>query len=424
MPSASVARRVAAVVFLVAAASCGGSSTGEAPVDGGTGPNPFPAPHPQMPLVAAQGGPILMNPQLITVTFQGDTLAPQLDGFSDAMPASTWWSQVSSDYQGIGALTSAAHVSITQAASAAYTDSVMGGASTIDEFLQQNVTDGVLPDPTAQTIYLVYMPPSTMVSLDGQSSCVDGGFAGYHKSTGITPKAGGAAVDASYAIVVRCAPPVPQLMMSEQTYMTISGSHEIIEAATDGKPISQGFAWAMGDLGWGIFGPEVADLCADTLGTGQDQWSEGAFTYQRSWSNSSAKAGKDPCVPIPSSEVYFNAAPQLHSCPGVGGCVTLSVGGSTAPPVELDAFSDADLPAWQIKALDVGAAVANMPSALTLTLDKTTVKNGDIAHLTIQLNTSIPAYPGNFPAKTTVVYVVSLVDTTNAHFWPIVVQEQ
>jgi hypothetical protein len=364
--------------------------------------------------VTPQGGPTLVNSQLVTVTFQGDPLAQALNDFSDAMPGSTWWTQVSQDY-GVGTLTSAAHVTIMQAAAGSYSDSTIGAASTITQMIQQQVTDGLLPPPTPQTIYLEYLPPNTMVSLDGQSSCVNGGFAGYHKSTSVTPKGGGAAVDASYAIIVRCNPPVPQLMMTEQAYMTISGSHELIEAATDAKPISQGFAWIMNDLGWGIFGPEVADLCADVLGTGQDQWNEGNFTFQRSWSNSSAAAGKDPCVPIPQGAVYFNAAPQMS-------VVTLGVGGSQT--VELDAFSTADMAAWQLKALDVGAATASTASTLSLTVDKPTVKNGDAAHLTIKLNAAIPAYPGNFPAKTTVVYVVSLVDLTNAHFWPIVVQQQ
>jgi hypothetical protein len=190
-----------------------------------------------------------------------------------------------------------------------------------------------------------------------------------------------------------------------------------VEAATDAKPISQGFAWVMNDIdiGWGIFGPEVADLCADTLGTGQDQWQEGGFVFQRSWSNSSAAAGKDPCVPIPSSEVYFNAAAQT-------GNVTLGLGGSAT--IELDAFSDAPFPAWTLKALDVGAATANMSSPLTITIDKTSVMNGDVAHMTVKLNAAIPAYPGNFPAKTTVIYVVSIANMRNAQIWPVTVQQQ
>jgi hypothetical protein len=416
-------RARAAVALLAAAAACGGSSQGTAPGgDGGTTPPPdgYPAPHPPMPLVTNQMmGAAIASPQLVTVTFQGDTLATPLHAFSDAIPGSAWWTQVSGDY-GAGTMTNLMHVTDVQGAAGSYTDvdAIGAGPSSMATFIQQEVADGIFPDPGASTVYLIYLPMGTTVTLDASTaqpkqSCVNGGFAGYHSSTKITPKAGGAAVDAAYAIVARCDPPIPQLMMTQQTFMTLTASHEVIEAVTDSKPVSVGPQWVMPDGAWGaVAGGEVADLCSDVLGTGQDQWSEGSFVYQRSWSNTSAKAGHDPCVPIPMGEVYFNAAPQTE-------LVQLGIGGSSQ--VELDAFSDAEMAAWKIEAIDVGAALSMATSQLTITLDKTSVKNGDVAHATIKLGAAIPDY--GFGAGLDVVYIVSLVDSSNAHFWPIVVEQ-
>src|SRR5580704_11342541 len=120
-------RGVGTATALFFAASCGGSSTARAPgEDGATPGNGYPAAHPPFPAVTNLGGPTLSNPQLITVVFNGDTLAPQLNAFSDAIPTSTWWKQVSGDY-GVGALTSAAHVTIMDPPPTQFTDSVSGG---------------------------------------------------------------------------------------------------------------------------------------------------------------------------------------------------------------------------------------------------------------------------------------------------------
>src|SRR5947209_6592361 len=56
-------------------------------------------------------------------------------------------------------------------------------------------------------------------------------------------------------------------------------------------------------------GRETGDLCAQNEGVHfkPDAY---AYTVQRSWSNASAAAGKDPCVPGRPG-VYFNAAPVV-----------------------------------------------------------------------------------------------------------------
>jgi len=51
---------------------------------------------------------------------------------------------------------------------------------------------------------------------------------------------------------------------------------------------------------------EVADFCVDQFGltTQHDTATAGTNTVQRIWSVSAATAGTNPCVPIPSGEIY------------------------------------------------------------------------------------------------------------------------
>src|SRR5208282_5681959 len=90
----------------------------------------------------------------------------------------------------------------------------------------------------------------------------------------------------------------------------ISASHEFIETATDGSNQSFSFYLNLNDpatWGWDdVLGGEVADLCVDQFGLGQDETTENGFTVQRIWSVTNASAGMDPCVPVPAGEVYFN----------------------------------------------------------------------------------------------------------------------
>jgi hypothetical protein len=277
------------------------------------------------------------------------------------------------------------------AASQSYTDSIRGGDSTVRQLLASSVASGAIPAPDAQTLYVVYFPAGTIVVLDGIASCSTAGFAGYHDTMTVPSADGGTAIGLSYAVIARCS--------STEAATTLAASHEIVEAATDPSP-ENAPAFEMTDPAWTAFGADVADVCAavDSSLTAQ----ESGFAVQRSWSNASASAGHDPCVPPLPGEVYFNVAPAagLES-------VTLSVGQTVTIP--LFPFADGPTAPWQLVAQDT-----NGSSSIVLSLSQPTAAAGSPLALTVRLE-SMPAYG---PDE---LYGLVSQSGGDAHVWPMLV---
>src|SRR5260370_42687211 len=89
-------------------------------------------------------------------------------------------------------------------------------------------------------------------------------------------------------------------------------SHEIIEVATDPRPIARP-AYSQvdpDDIGWALIaGSEVGDLCAGFPDSFYRP-SGIATLVQRTWSNAGAAASHDPCQPEGTSP-YFNSTAVL-----------------------------------------------------------------------------------------------------------------
>jgi hypothetical protein len=237
----------------------------------------------------------------------------------------------------------------------------------------------------------VYLPSDVAVTLDGATSCQK--FGGYHNTLTVTTDGGTSNV--AYAIVPRCD-------ATEKT-ATFAASHELIEAATDPDVGAGSIGYYMNDQVWAFAGGEVGDLCVDFTGGKQDQYTESGFFVQRTWSNKSAKASHDPCVPIPNGEIYFNAAPALEQ-------TTVAVGASAT--IDVTAFSDAPMPAdWDITAVDFNAFQTGS-AYLTFAFDKTKVHNGSKGKMTLTLASN----PGQFA-----LYAIVSRSGTSTHLWPAVV---
>jgi hypothetical protein len=359
----------------------------------------YPTAHTPMPLVDYNGGGIIAAPKVVTITFGSDPLRSRLEQFGDTITTTTWWDTVRAGYCApesstncIGKGSSGGHVNITTEPAASYTDSANGGESTIQDFLKAKVADGTFPAPTIDTLYVVYFPSSTQISLDGASSCNE--FGGYHNSVTLSPPGGGSDIAVPYAIVPRCD--------SAESTTTISASHEIIEAATD--PDVGATAYYMQDQLWAFAGGEVGDLCVDFTGS-NDTYQESGFTVQRSWSNASAKAGHDPCVPVPKGTVYFNAAPKQ-------GQEQLSLGVGASAVIEITAFSDAPMGDWDISALDFDQLQTGQ-SHLSFSFDKAKVHNGSKVQLTVKL--------ASRPSQGYAPFAIVSKSGKTTHYWPAVV---
>lgn len=332
----------------------------------------------RMPLVDYMGGHLLTSMKIITVSFAGDdaSLIGRMQDLDDTITQSPWWAASTAEYcelptgPCIGPGTGAGHVVLNETAPSVLNDTDDGKNSSVVQFIQDRITSGALPVPDDQTIYVIYFPSGTTITFDAEKSCSS--FGAYHDSAPFALPDGGTQ-EGAYAIEPRC---------SGEPFITQATSHELIEAATDAHP-RKVLGWVMQDLAWEYYGDEVGDICDHPWGGTYDVMSistidGGApFTVQRGWSNASALAGHDPCAVPPSDHPYFNVAPAAGKQ-----FVHLGVGQSVT--IELEAFADGAMSDWTISASDLGPRFG-AGTSLDLQLDKTTINDGQTAHLTITL---------------------------------------
>lgn len=385
--------------------------------------------HPVLPQVPYAGGALLVTPDVVSVAFAGDPMAADLEAFGATLTTSAWWSTVTGgDCQANGAACigagSGAFVQLSTEAADHYTDSSVGGPSSFQTWLQSAIAGGQLPAPSpgavSSTIYVVYLPQTSSISVDGDGSCVSGGFGGYHSWLTV------GATQVAYAVVIECdVPPPPLPTIAPPTVLqqtTLGASHEVLEAATDPVPAT-GYAldgtdtsnWAWIDV---TGGGELADMCVDLFGLGDDQTTDGADTTQRIWSNARAAAGMNPCVPVPAGELYFNAAPRQQF-------FVLPVGGSAT--FEVDAFAFQPMSDWTLTAQDWSDSAS---SYLSFSIaGATTTPAGPTVSVhagsTVQVTVTLTREPGDLPtgeADGAIVSVSGAADSpTAAHLWPIAV---
>jgi hypothetical protein len=138
----------------------------------------------------------------------------------------------------------------------------------IQTALQGWIKAKTVPQPNANTLYFVYLPPGVVVTLSGQSSCAQ--FCGYHSHVGS---------QIFYAVepFITCAGCTFGTGIFDS--LTKVSSHELCEAMTD-------------PAGTGWFDPttgdEIGDICNGSVTT------LGGFVVQNEWSNN-----KNACVFTP-----------------------------------------------------------------------------------------------------------------------------
>lgn len=214
-----------------------------------------------------RGGPLLPAVQVFTF-FWGeawskaplDAMARQINQFFDFVVTSPLLDQMSEySVAGMtirhGASTGSVTVKTPPPSSVADAE--------VQAFIRQEIAiDSAVPQPTANSLYFVYLPPGITSTLNGAASCSN--FCGYHSDIG---------GNVFYAVM-----PYPDCAgclgsLSALDALTSTSSHELCEAITD--PVA-GQGWYDDQNG------EIGDICA---------WKTkklGAYTVQLEWSN---KAG-------------------------------------------------------------------------------------------------------------------------------------
>ncbi len=353
-------------------------------MDTGLPDSGFPvAAHPPMPQVTNNGGPVLHAPVLTSVTFSGYDQTTSVDMFVSSIGATPFWMAALGEYN-VGPATAATPVHLTETAPASIDD------SGIQTWLAGKLdgTHAEFGTPTANSLYVLFYPSSTAITLMGAHSCSAGGFGGYHNSVQLStgPWAG---MNVSYAVVPECfTPGTPSIVTA-----TESASHELEEACTDPYPLSgtPGPTYMNVDADHAVWeallgGGEVADLCAQF----PDSFYEPpnyTFFVQRPWSNAAAAGSHDPCQPA-RSNVYFNAAPVMNDAVLLNdrGFQFQTKGVLTplgqAKTIEVDLYSDGPMAAWDVSATDLASLIGGGPY-VNFSWDKTTGMNGDKLHLTV-----------------------------------------
>lgn len=354
----------------------GGAKPDASDVDSGAPVDvPYPAPHAGAPQVMSSGGAVMSQLTVVPVFFPSDPMQSKVEQFLAQLAASGYWKDTTSEY-GVGAITVGASVEVPTAPPATLDD------ADIKAWIGAQA-DGAhpgFPKADASTLFAIFYPQGTSITLDKEKSCQS--FGAYHEES----SSGGVAFP--YAVMPRCGGGLGLTALDE---LTVAASHEIIEAATD-PFVESDPAYQMTDVDhflWTYFpGGEVADMCAYEKEVNQPL--VGSFMVPRSWSNKSAKAGHDPCVPAIFGAPYFNASPDFKDTIKLGlGAQSVSTKGAKVPvgqtkTIDVRLFSDGPTQGpWNVDALDVASLRGQSPD-LELSLDKGSGKNGDVLHLTIK----------------------------------------
>jgi hypothetical protein len=323
----------------------------------------------QMPQVKSGGGPVLVAPKAIVISFPADPLAASYESFANDVAAGTYWHDTTSEY-GVGPLSVLAPVHLQAAAAASLSD------DQVHSVLATAIADvaNAFPTPDSSTVYTLLIPHGTSETGPAGATACGTGFAGYHSSFAL-----GDGTVIAYAVIVEC-------IAGQTTTRTLA--HELAEAATDPFGPKQAAFHSVGprDLAYAVgtsLGTELGDLCE----TGAPFILPGVqLKAARIWSNAGASSGHNPCLPVPPGEQYFMTLPTSlpdtvagtlpKGMPASGSGFALTKGQSRV--VELGLMSDPGTAAWTIAAHEV------TPSSLvTFTLDKTSGVAGDRIMLTM-----------------------------------------
>ncbi len=368
------------------------------PVDHGAPSTTYPAFAADQPMLSSNGGPILSAPVIVTVTWPKEPNVDNFENFGDKLGGTDYWKAIVSEY-GVGPATSglANHVRETTALANSVTDADLQALVTTN----LTGTTPAWPTPTANTIYVLYVPTTTklMTSTGGASGsgstveACSAGIGGYHESVTVngTPVA--------VAIIPQCNFGTG-LTQYENT--TLSASHEIAEASTDPQPNTDPAYFGVDDdhlayYAFMQFNVENGDMC-EIFAESPLKLTSGdlsGYFVQRQWSNVSAKAGHNPCVPAP-SDPYFNvAALDLQKIIFNFGGQSIASKGAKIPvggtgTVTLGFYSDAATPAWNLKSFEgslFSLSSTGQPTThdLDVTIDKTSGQNGEKSVATIKV---------------------------------------
>ncbi len=409
------------------------ASTGDGAAEAAPEPpddGPWPASHFPLPLMVNQGGTVLAAPNIVTVTFAGNPDTAAVQTFDDTFAeGTTWWKAVSAGY-GIGAATTGGHYVLPDTVSNTSLDDDQGQ---IGQLVTQAVASGALPMPDANTVFVLFFPSTTTITLQGGQNCSS--FGAYHDSVDLTTEGG--MLQVVYAVIANC----PAAGATDQTMAetTDDVSHEVIEASTDPHSATGTATWSGYNDAWfrapaapGTVPPpsllEVADVCqrngavTDTMGN----------VLARSWVNAAAMASSDPCQPEAPGEIFYSVAvptttapSEMVGVPASEGYIVVKRGTTTT--VDSVIFSEAKLPNDVEVSVGVrgaqGTTALNPAIATGITTAVTPTAGHNGMHVALTITVASTATVGDY-GNATKVAVRAALSSTDHHDWPFIIRVQ
>ena len=304
-------------------------------------PTPFPAYPLTLPKLNHYGK-VIAKPRIVAITFSDDPLEATLDDFNAKASGSTWWSGLT-EY-GVSAFT-AVPVHLTTAAPAAVSEADIGA-------WLKTLFDGTHPEVPAHdanTLYAIFYPKSTTITLDQGDACAQGvlGFPG-----AVSVMYNSYVVTVPYAVSARC------------------------DDTADLFTLHTGALYVDGVVGPGWRDPNNSNASASALCPIITPWSTKVsdlpYSVPRYWSNAAAAAFQDPCVPAPAGPfAAAQALPAETNLPfKVGKPRVVDVNVSSSAPT-------------QPLTIEAKVRFAKDASTVTLALDRNQAVNGDKLKLTI-----------------------------------------
>ncbi len=325
----------------------GGGGAGGGTAGGGAGGVEFVMqPHPAFPELNGSKSAVIKSPKLVTITFPGDVNEADIQAVGDQLVTSDWIKAVGADY-GVGDGTHLAKVVMPEPAPATLKESDLFTA------VDQQIAAGLIPKPTADTMYMIYIPAPVDFSDDlGYHMCDD--YLGYHWQVDLPSGT------LTYAVVGDC--------MAGFEEVTATFAHEYIEMATDPGDVGGYYMQLAKTDPWASQnGQENADLCDYA-----DYIVEAGYTYQRVWSNSAAAAAiTSPCAPVDPTAVFYDVYAEPAPIPKVAAGQTATftlTGWSTAPIPDWDLTFDADYYSEFKPTVELSQKTINNGTTVTVTL--------------------------------------------------------
>ncbi len=351
------------------------------PVDHGKPSTTYPAYKADMPAIIRNGGSVLSAPVIVPVVWETDPNLAQIDSFIDQIGTTSYWHAVVSEY-GVANATVGGHVHIPVNAGNPLPATITESA--LESLVDQSVGTTGWPAATSQTIYIVFPHPSIAVTgRGGAAACtLHGGYHTVTRSRGVI-----------YALALPCTTNSANALVR----VTATASHELGEAATDPSPVSGYFGFDNNHVAWSLFQRfqvENGDSCEFLKDAEYKEAAPFAFQVQRLWSNASAALGHNPCVPAGAAGPYFGVVPtalETVSTP-IGGRTVMTKGinipvGQTKT-FAVGFFSEAATAPFSVHVAEAFTpnVTGAMSPSLTLSIDKTTGQNGEIAYVTVTVN--------------------------------------